>query len=204
MYSYLRLLPVIWAIPAVAGPVYQVAIDTSSLAGTNGAIYVQFNPGSGAASVTVDPFDVGTGALLVGGGAGSLPPGGTGDFGGSLDPPPLTLSNTFGLNDYLQYLTFGDAISFTVTFQLTPPASAVFSFATTADDGLTPQLVPAGDPAAYFLGDISFDEQSVFQTSIYSPDVASITSADVPEPAAVLLTSLGLMLIVLVRWRAHG
>ena len=187
-------LPLALALPALAGPAYQVAIDTSLLAGTDGAIYLQFNPGSGAASVTIDPFAIGTGTLLAAGGPGSLPPGGTGDFSGSLEPPPLTLSNTSGLNDYLQYMTFGDLVSFTVTFNVTPPASAVFSFAATANDGLTPLLIPTGDPVAYFLGDISFDEQGTFTQNIYSPDVASIGSGDIPEPGTLALMLTGLAL----------
>jgi hypothetical protein len=193
------LLPLALALPAFPGPAYQVAIDTSLLAGTDGAIYLQFNPGSGAASVTIDPFAIGTGTLLAAGGPGSLPPGGFGDFSGSLEPPPLTLSNTSGLNDYLQYLTFGDLVSFTVTFNVTPPASATFSFAATANDGLTPLLIPTGDPNAYYLGDISFDEQAAFTQNIYSPDVASITSADIPEPATVALMLTGLALFAIRR-----
>lgn len=195
------LLPLALAISALAGPVYQVAVDTSTLAGTNGAIYLQFNPGSGSASVIVNPFSVGTGVLLAAGGVGSLPAGGSGDFSGSLDPPPLTLTNTFGLNDYLQYLTLGDLVSFTLNFNVTSPASGVFSFAVTADDGLTPLLTPSGDPSAYYLGDISFDEQGAFTKNVYSPDVATVTNADIPEPGALSLTALGLALFSRRRWK---
>jgi hypothetical protein len=176
-------LAALFSLGAGAGQIYVITIDTSTAPVSDGAIYFQFNPGSGTASATVEPFSAGTGVL----GAGV----GTNDFQDAPRPPYLILRNTSSNNDYTQYLTFGDTVSFSVAFDSTPPASAIFSFAATGPDGVTPILL--NDPNGYFLGDISFDEDGAWTVNNYHADLVTIDNA-IPEPSTLSLLAIGLAL----------
>ncbi|RPI46027.1 MAG: hypothetical protein EHM59_08575, partial [Betaproteobacteria bacterium] len=92
---------------------YAVEVDTSSLAGSDGLIRLQFNPGRGTgleATAVVEGF--GGGVLL---GSEMF----EGDVSGSL-ATGLMLTNTAPLNQYNEAIRFGDSISFTLA--LTGPA----------------------------------------------------------------------------------
>lgn len=178
------------SVPGFAGVVsYDVIIDTTSVATTNGGVYLQFDPGLNAdpASVSVFAFEiVAPGTLL-----GSPAPEFTAGVTGGLDALPLTIPNDLATNYYLHYVTFGTGMSFRVDFNLPDPltgdSGSTFSFGLTADDGLSPILT--SDPSG-FIGQIGYDENGVFTPTVLS-DAASITNT-IPEPASLALFGIGL------------
>src|SRR5207253_6841385 len=99
-----------------------------------------------------------------------------GDVTGALDSLPLVIGNTFGLNDYLNFLQFGDTIDFTVSIShpvtLTGDAGSAFLFGLTSDDGLSRILTQ--DPSG-MLGQIAIDQTGAFTVDQLS-DFATITT----------------------------
>lgn len=88
---------------------YDVSINTSSIAGTAGSFDFNFNPGplvTQAASLQILGFSSN--------GSVSGSPEVTGDVSGAL-PTTLTFDNGTGFNDYFQGFTFGSTISFAVS-----------------------------------------------------------------------------------------
>ncbi|MPZ43482.1 MAG: tandem-95 repeat protein [Betaproteobacteria bacterium] len=108
------------AVSAASGVLrYAIDVDTASLAGIEGAIRLQFNPGRGtglAATATIAGF---SGGVLLG--AESL----EGDVAGNL-AAGLTFDNSTTLNQYTEGIRFGDTLSFTL--ELTGPALDPASF----------------------------------------------------------------------------
>ena len=179
---------------------FTVKIDTTSLSGTGG-IYFQFNPGlnSDPASVVITNFVIsGSGALipLPTTPIGSLPAGTDGDVTGSLDSPPLTLANTQALNDYLQYLTFGDSLQFQLTFNLPPKfdqSPSSFGLEVTNADGLSS---PFDTDANLFNVEMTFDSSGRLQIANTASQI-DVAPAGVPEPGSVVLlfTAIGAVLL---------
>jgi hypothetical protein len=191
------LLQLVVAAVAAAGPVYVIEIDTSPWVSTTGAIYFQFSPGiepTIPASVAITGF-VPLGNLIAGTPAGGWPAGGTGDFSGALDTPPLTLGNTSANNDYLQYLTWGLAASFRAEFSLgTPPEPPIsgssFLVGIYGPDGLLPLF---GSPGGYVAG-VDFNERGRFFSYVIPDDHGNtIATFVLPEPQSVLLMAAGLL-----------
>jgi len=182
---------------------FTVNIDTSSLSGTGG-IYFQFNPGlnSDPASVVITNFVIsGSGVLipLPTTPGGSLPAGTDGDVTGSLDSPPLTLANTQALNDYLQYLTFGDSIQFQLTFNLPSKfdqSASSFGVEVTNADGLSS---PFDVDENFFNVEMTFDSSGQLQISNSASQI-DIAPSGVPEPGSVVLL-LTVIAAVLLRKR---
>jgi hypothetical protein len=193
------LLAALLFIPAsFAGAVYEVDLDTSSVSGTDGAIYFAFTPGPAAdtASITISPFSVASPGTLL-----STPaPATTGDVTGALDALPLIIGNTNGLNDYLHHLTFGDAITFRVTFNLpstlTGDAGSAFVVQLTSSDGISPILTD--DPSGNVV-QIEYDTQPVFTAQSLSA-IATVFNP-VPEPGSLILLSLGMTALIGLRRR---
>jgi hypothetical protein len=189
---------ILMAAPGLADIVasYDVLIDTSSVAASHGAIYMQFNPGpdSDPASVSITGFQIGAPGVLSSTSFNPVifpsSPFTDGDVTGSLDSPPLVILNTDGLNDYLHFLTFGSWISFHAAFDLPVPlvgtSGSIFSFGLTAEDGLSPLLTD--DPGG-FIGQIEYDYNGVFTTALLS-DAGEV--APVPEPASLTLVGIEL------------
>jgi hypothetical protein len=194
--AFCGLLCGVCASAALAGPVYNIDINTSPLTGTDGAIYFQFNPGlnSDLASVSIDPFSIDAPGALTGS------PVTDGGVTGSLTALPLVIDSSGGLNDYLQFLTFGSTISFRVAFNvpsvLTGDAGSAFVFAVTGTDGITPLLTldPSGN-----LGQIEYDLDGTF-TATSLADAAKISSA-VPEPSFTGPVLLALLLQIAILFR---
>jgi hypothetical protein len=190
------LLCGVFASSAWASPIYSIHINTSTLTGTDGAIYFQFAPGlnSDLASVSIAPFSIDPPGALTG------TPATDGGVTGSLTSLPLVIDNSGGLNDYLQFLTFGSTISFNVAFNLPAhlvgDAGSAFVFALTATDGITPLLTldPSGN-----LGQISYELDGTF-TATSLAAAATIGSA-VPEPAFAVPVFLVLLTLSLVLFR---
>ena len=99
---------------ARAGILYQLTIDTSTIAGTAGSLDFNFNPGplvTQAASLDISSF-LSDGTLV----SGSCALGGPclmGDVIGTL-PGTLAFDNGTGFNDYFQDFTFGNTLMFDV------------------------------------------------------------------------------------------
>jgi len=105
MKLLLTVLLLCGAWKALAQPItYDVSVNTSSIAGTNGSLDFNFNPGplvTQAASLQILGFATGpTDGTLAGG------PTLTGDITGAL-PGTLTFDNGTGFNDYFEGFTYG-------------------------------------------------------------------------------------------------
>jgi hypothetical protein len=196
----LTALLLVAAMPATAGVQYFVNIDTSSLSGTDGAIYLQFGGGLNPdlASIQIATFAVGAPGTLL-----SVPaPIANGGVSGSLSSLPLIMDNSGGLNDYLHFLTYGPNLFFTVDFLLpnvlVGQSGSQLSFGLTASDGLTPVLTQ--DPAGY-IGLISYDTTKTFSVDTLGNDaIESITTA-APEPATALTIAGALAALFAIRRR---
>lgn len=122
------------ALPTAVGAVsFHVTFDTSAVAGQTGTLVFDFIDGDAAGggvgnnTATVAPFSP-TAALLPGSSS-------TGGVTGTLNPGPLTLSDSESFNEFLQPLLLGAAFDFTVVVtedvRVTVPPSTIpdqFSF----------------------------------------------------------------------------
>jgi hypothetical protein len=182
-----------------------VSVDTSSLAGTSGGIYLAFSPGLNAdpASVSITGFTPLAG--LPGGPAFT-----DGGVTGSLDTGDLVFTNyLYALNDYGEAVTFGATLSFLASFNLpgtlTGQSGSELDVQVTEPDLLTPLLT--SDPSGNIV-EISYDYTGAFAETSTS-QYATITPIDgVPEPAmASILAVLAVVFagIRLVRiWRCES
>ena len=87
---------------------YHVTVDTSAIASQNGYLDFQYNPGSGSLLSTVNFSNFMTDGILV------TTSQNTGGASGSL--PSASIANSSGYNDLFQGITFGQSISFDITF----------------------------------------------------------------------------------------
>lgn len=179
---------------AQADTVYQVSVNTGSLAGTTGSLDFQFNFGNGetqAASVTISNFAGG-----INGGATSV-----GQVTGGQLPTPVTIGSGYpssGFNDYFETYTYGTSLKFSLDFSgpaVTAPngvssGNTEFFFSMFTDQNGT---VPA--PGT--------DVNGVAGTAVINPN-GSITTTNIspnlsvsPEPNSMWLTlAAGLTLAV--------
>jgi hypothetical protein len=183
---------------SVAGAAsFTVAVDTSTISGTDGGIYFQFNPGLNAdlASLTISGFTLPSPGVVS-----FVPPTMDGGVSGAL-PGTVTMDNSGLLNDYLQFLTFGPSLSFIVNFNLPSPltgeSGSEFLFGLTSADGQS--FILTEDPSG-FLGSISYDQLGAFTAST-TDGVAGIQQDDVPEPSSFLM-ALPLLALGVGRLRA--
>jgi len=176
-----------------ADPVnYAVTVDTSSISGTSGNIDFQFNPGFG----TFDPAFV---TILSFASDGTLAgsPMVMGDVTGTL-PPGLTIQNTTGLNDYTEGFTFGNTLSFLVTFggqAITSPsgtatAGSTFAFSLFNSDFSSALLTTDAVNGALVEGDV--DTQGHIAVTNLGVDSTTDVSP-VPEPAWAGTIAAGLL-----------
>src|SRR5580698_8602261 len=121
------------AIPAHAGVVYNVSLNTTTINGTAGYLDMQFSSGPGALDATATLSQFVSDAIL-----GAATPTNT---TGSLATTVVFDNQT--ANDYLQGLTFGNSLSLLVT--LTGPGVD------------TPPGVGSGSTFGIFLFDTSFN-----------------------------------------------
>jgi hypothetical protein len=95
---------------ARASAIYNVAVDTSSVSGSQGFLDFQFDPGnasSQAATAVIGNFNTVGGTLIP-------PPSTTGSVVGLL-PGTVTFTNNTALNEYFEGFKYGASFSFTLT-----------------------------------------------------------------------------------------
>jgi hypothetical protein len=175
-----------------AAPVLTLDVNTSSLAGTTGALEFEFNPnGPTSQPATAVLFNL-TGGTLV------STPQFTGDVSGvALPPGPLSINNTDPVNEFFQPFTFGSMVAFSVQiFGSTPNGTAVdgstFDFLVFSNStGTAPALTSNGLVATVQLN----ANGSVTATTLTPSASFGLT----PEPSSVVL--LGSGLAALAFWR---
>jgi hypothetical protein len=184
---------------ASANPVDEtVSVDTSSINGTAGSLDFNFNPGplvSQLASLQILNF-TSDGSL-----AGS--PSITGDVSGTL-PGTLTFDNGTALNDYFEGFTFGNTLSFDMSFYgpaLSSPdgtstSGSAFAFSMFSDpDGATPALTSDDVDGIALTVNVNLDGSTSLTnfSSQTSVEPAGVSSVPEPSSLAEILLLLGLV-----------
>jgi hypothetical protein len=190
-----------------ADSVYNITVNTSALAGTQGSIDFQFNFGNGetqGATATI--------SNPIGGTNGTQTP--TGDVTGGPFPAPVAISNGYtggvndsGYNDYFETFTYGKTLLFSVTLG-GPAVNAPDGFSTgnsefffsmfTDVNGLDPA---PGTDSNGVAGTLTVNPNGSITAVAVSPN---FNSSFVPEPASFWLTlGAGLILLSGVLLRRH-
>jgi hypothetical protein len=170
---------------------YAITVNTSSIAGTNGSLDFQFNPGplsTQAASIEILGFSGGTLGTSTS----------AGDVSGTL-PGIVTIDNGSIFNDYFTSYTFGNTLGFDVSFlgpALTSPdgtstSGSSFAFSMFSDAaGTMPVLT--NDPNGFAVtASVNLNGSTMLTTP--SPE------ATVPEPDAAFLLSMGIAAFMIGR-----
>ena len=176
------------AFSARADVIVNFEVNTTSLAGTDGYVDFQFNPGNASQSATVKVTNF-SGATYV---AGSQTDVG-GASGGPL-PSTVSIVNSGGYNDDNEEMKFGNALLFTLDFSgnaiSSPngtPGTSGSSFAFTIYDAATDSnpLLPSTNVNGY---------AAVVNVGTNGSVTASTPSSDAtvtPEPASWLMMGSG-------------
>ncbi len=195
-----------WAGPApVSATTLQFSLDTASLIGTTASLAFDFIGNDGIAgnnTVIVSDFYT-TGTL-----------GNSSFFNGvtvtNPGPFPVTLTDSDLFNEFLQELTLGDTVSFTLTLteqrassgSSTPDSFSFFLL----DDVFSPLFATTDPITADALFAMDIDGTSGGDLQIFAPittgptwTVTSVTS--VPLPSTALLFGAGLLAGIVARWR---
>jgi hypothetical protein len=180
---------------AKADPIiYDVTVDTSSIAGTMGSLDFQFNPGpltTQPASIQILDF-TGDGAL-----AGS--PSLTGDVSGAL-PATLTYDNGTQYNDFFEGFTYGTTLSFEVSLYgpaLSSPdevsaSGSTFAFSMFSDTaGTVPTLTT--DTVDGFAATLNVNLDGTTTVTDPSTETSVVASVVTPEPESLVLLATGLL-----------
>ncbi len=184
---------------------YNVTVNTSALAGTQGFLDFQFLPGG------LDALPAFAAVAMFASFDAVLAPTAdrAGDATGTL-PGTVTLGNSQGFNDLFQGITFGSTFSFNLTLSgaaLDPGGSALsgtaFSLLLFGADGMTPLVTadPDGRIVSLQIGPNGAVAVSTFP-QVNGPPVADVTAA-VPEPTTLLLVGAGVVAIAARRRRAR-
>jgi len=194
---------------AAAGPInFDVTVDTSSIFSTAGSLDFNFNPGpmeTQLASLKILDF---TSNGLLGGG-----PALTGDVAGTL-PGTLAFDNATGFNDYFEGFTFGNTLSFELSFYgpaLSAPNGAstsgsTFAFSMFSDAaGTIPALTSDTTNGFAFTVNVNLDGTTTVTNSSAQITVAQSAGAS-PEPGTLppMLLALSLVLWYCARLRRRG
>jgi len=175
-----------------------VTVDTSSLNGTAGSLDFNFNPGPLATqSASLQILNFSSDGVL----AGSPPT--TGDVSGLL-PGTLTFDNGTALNDYFEGFTFGNALSFDMSFfgpALSSPdgtskSGSSFAFSMFSDAaGTAPALTNDGLNGFALTVNVNLDGSTTLTNSSSQTRVEPAGVSAVPEPSsfAEILLLLGLI-----------
>jgi hypothetical protein len=175
-----------------AAPIaYEVAVNTSSISGTAGALDFQFNPGQPAATQAASLQILGFSSDGTLAGSPNL----SGDVGGAL-PTTLTFDNGTAFNDYFDGFTFGKFVSFNVSLYgpaLSSPdgistSGSTFAFSMFSDPaGTVPALTSNTTDGFAFTVDVNLDGTTTVTN--FSPETSIVV---VPEPSTSALLLVGL------------
>jgi hypothetical protein len=194
-------LMILTAGSAFASISYDVTVNTSSLSGDTGYIYLQYvtaNAASSTATVsgfttngtlaaTNDTIDVVNGSAVTG-----------------VLPGSVTFANTNSVNDYNHAITFGNSFSFDLSFSApsaggSASGSSTFSLGLFADAyGNTPSLT---DSSAGTLFTVSLVNDGSTRTSVLASEAKV---SPVPIPATVWLLGSALTGLVGLKQRILG
>lgn len=181
--SFLLLIcAVLGSNPALA-QVFQVTVDTRSIAGTTGYVDFQLNPADlSAPEVGASILDWAGSITLLGA------PIVEGSVTGSL-PETVQLGNSTAFNDYFHEVEFGDTISFLVEFTGNSPLPASlgtsFALALYGADAVSPLL---SDDISGSL--IRFELASGDPSYQAFTSLAQVTPVPLPAAAWLLLSGL--------------
>jgi hypothetical protein len=103
---------------AFAALTYDASINTSSISGQQGYLYMQYNPFNTTVASTATVSNFATNGVL---GAQDTVDVVNGSAVTGTLPGPVVFANTNGINDYLQAITFGNSMSFALSFLNTQP-----------------------------------------------------------------------------------
>ncbi|MDP2028948.1 MAG: NF038129 family PEP-CTERM protein [Thiobacillus sp.] len=178
--------------PLAHAEIWQVDIDTSSIAGIGGYLDLQLNPG--AADAQPVQARIGNFSSDASLGMGEVDGAASGSLAGV-----LVLDNTDALNAWLQGLVFGSHIAFTLDIDSTLSAGSGSSFSALLwDSNFTPLFAAAGSDALLRI-DLMPNVSPTWMMS------SAVQVSAVPEPtiAMTFLAGLGLVGFVVKR-RAPG
>jgi hypothetical protein len=170
---------------------YDVTVDTSSLNGDTGYLYLQYATIDKAVASTATVSGFATDGTL---GAQDTVDVVNGSAVSGTLPGSVAFQNTNSINDYNQAITFGNTLNFLVSFTSTPvantPAVSTLSLGLYGDAfGSTP-LLNVNDPSiSGTVAMINLNNDG--NTSATSLD-ATTNVAPVPEPATCALLGVGL------------
>jgi hypothetical protein len=180
---------------ASASTIYQISVDTTSVSGNAGSIYMQFNPGPGTvAPATASILNFG----LTGGTLAAAPDPPNGGVSGTL-PGTVTMANSSALNDYFHTLTYGAQLLFQLEVSATPAGGEtggnVFNLFLLNGDG-TANVFSSSNVDGVLVGiDLAVDgtpSLSNFNSDVVS--AAVVPTGEIPEPATCWLAGGALVL----------
>ncbi|MFA7061853.1 MAG: NF038129 family PEP-CTERM protein [Pedobacter sp.] len=163
---------------------YNINVDTSSLNGANGFIYLQYG-GINAVDSTATVYNYSGGSLAAASSANVV----DGSAVSGQLPSSVVFANTNGVNDYNHAILFGSSLDFNLllssnTFGAPVGGGSTFSLGLFADEsGLIPLVTATG---TVFTADLANDGNISFN---YSDNV---TVAPVPEPGTIVLLGVGM------------
>jgi hypothetical protein len=193
----------LFAVSASASPVtYDVTVNTSSIAGDQGSLDFNFNPGpleTQPASLQILGFS--SDGSLVGG------PELNGDVNGAL-PSIVTLDNGTGYNDYFEGFTYGSTLSFDVSLYgpaLSSPngvstSGSTFAFSMFSDtEGTIPVLTNDTTDGFAFIANVNLDGSTTV-TNYSDQTTVGPQENVIPEPGSLFLVATGLMILGVMPW----
>ena len=181
---------------------YSVAIDTSSISGTQGSVDLNFNPGPLGAQLALAQVT----NFTTDGTFEDDCPCATGNVSGTL-PGTLVLNNGSGFNDYFDGFAFGSTLFYNVTLlgpALSSPdgiskSGSTFAFSLFSDAaGTMPTLTSDSTDGLAFVIDV--DTTGTTTISNFSKQTLITTGSVAPEPStAGFLVSASVMTGMLVQ-----
>lgn len=162
---------------------YNITVDTQSLKGTAGFLYLQYG-GLNAVSSTATVYGY-SGGTLAAANSSNVVEGSA--VTGTL-PGTLVFANTYGVNDYNHGISFGNSLNFNLdlsapSFGGTPGGNSTFSLGLFQDESGNTSLLGGTLFMANLFNDGNFSFDNI---------ASGVSVAPVPEPGTIALLSAGL------------